>query len=263
MAVTFYSNGEVSEVRWEGRVLSVSRWTYHVPSDNAMIDSGEGQEVQVWDDGRVVSYFISTGRDGEGCYKTFAVDAPEDVQAAAAAWGEIFGWLERVASGYRHHQYVVAEARRRPLRKGDRVEVFKGRKCPKGQYWVVSAGEGDYGPYANLSDDKLGMSAVFYRYVSQDNMRRLGNPEDEVGVFQLPSPPFPASRDVLAAAHGVMPLVPGNLGRTPAPWPKTAEAPLAALADAFEDAWDDDRAAVVRAHLESLRREWHAVEAAL
>ncbi len=54
--------------------------------------------------------------------------------------------------------------------KGDTVEVFKGRKVPKGTYTVVDEGKGDYGPYVNLRSPGGG---GVYRFVTPGNCRRV------------------------------------------------------------------------------------------
>ncbi len=53
--------------------------------------------------------------------------------------------------------------------KGDRVQVFRGKKVPKGEYTVTNAATGNYGPYVDLRDD----AGKVYRFVSRDNVRPL------------------------------------------------------------------------------------------
>lgn len=76
--------------------------------------------------------------------------------AAVAAYRAITKWF-RDRSWANRPDYMVEV--------GDRVEVFKGRKVPKGIYTVVRKGKGNYGPYFDLSGG--------HRFVSADNCRRV------------------------------------------------------------------------------------------
>ncbi len=53
-------------------------------------------------------------------------------------------------------------------RVGDTVEVYKGRKCPKGTYEIAVIGHNDFGPFVHLRD----AAGDWHRYINPANLRR-------------------------------------------------------------------------------------------
>src|SRR5688572_11546511 len=88
-----------SRVEYEGAVLSQERYVYHVPSDNAMLDSGEGLRVKVWDQcAQTVEYVaLQLGRQGSE-WPLVDVDAPPTVQNKADAWSAVLEWMGTTAA---------------------------------------------------------------------------------------------------------------------------------------------------------------------
>lgn len=94
------------------------------------------------------------------------------------------------------------------IKEGATVEVFKGRKVPKGEYTVTRIGEGQFGPYCDLMDS-VGQR---YRFVSLDNCR-VRDLEQKRREIVLAS--FPEGKDelwtmVFAGGHAGHPK-PGTL----------------------------------------------------
>jgi hypothetical protein len=67
---------------------------------------------------------------------------------------------------------------------GRTVEVFKGRKVPKGIYEVTKYGNGNYGFYVNLRD----RDGKFYNFVSEDNVRVIPQESDIKQALKNESP---------------------------------------------------------------------------
>lgn len=169
-----HQHGPAREQRmYVGVTLACSPWHYHVPSDNAMIDDGTGWELVVWTGHSVRTVRIATGRDGGGCYTTPTVDASPEIQILAARWKMVQYWFNALRTEKTNYDNRLKHAAK--IKPGDRVQVFKGRKVPKGVYYVVKMGESRYGPYVNLSTQPGGFGDYF-TFVSKDNVRKL--PED-------------------------------------------------------------------------------------
>ncbi len=148
-----------------GSVLDVRHWTAHVHSDNAMIDSGEMVSVEWWNENasRVETITVNQGRPGD-FFVVPPVDANTDVKAQAQAYREVRHWAETQI----HKCREVEHAAKQPAR-GDQVEVFKGRKCPKGIYTISGILNGDWGPAFHL----YGADGLPHTYIAQGNCKLL------------------------------------------------------------------------------------------
>jgi hypothetical protein len=160
------------ENTWAGCVLSVNHYSEHVPSDNAMIDSGNRTSAEVFDCDRMVVRTIHCG-GGRGDEANVVVDASDEVRQAAEAYLNAVRWLDANVSEAYHIEKAAEQFNKdgTKIKAGDMVDVFKGRKVKKGVYTVRSVGDGQYGPYANLKGNG---PTDFFSYVSLYNMRKVG-----------------------------------------------------------------------------------------
>lgn len=147
--------GEVPS--YDGCVLSEQPWYYRVPSDNAMIDSGIGRLVEVWDHGLGAPQLLEfhLGRPGARLHVT--VDAPAELQERALRYKQVSGWMSTCFDNARAA---------RVLQVGKTVTVDnKCRKVPAsaGVCTVTTLGTGQYGDYAHLKD----ASGNHYTYVDR------------------------------------------------------------------------------------------------
>jgi hypothetical protein len=116
------------------------------------------------------------------------VDATEQDQADYKAHAEALEWLR---AGKAEAYNIRREAAN--IRKGDEVEVFKGRKIPKGVYFVCYSGRNTFGDFLHLSTNRLGQGD-YHRYIAADNCRKLSGP-------QLKGLPFGGFLDDLASNY--------------------------------------------------------------
>lgn len=141
--------------------------------DKALWDSGwpdvDMYAYPVWDPRRRVntqvdvSVYAAPQHDVD---RTDRIPTPDAILVEAEAYRAALAHLESLRK-------PVSEAEQdAPNRfgRGDRVEVYKGRKVPKGTYRVVSTGSGQYGPFCTL--DSLD-NKDRYNFVSTDNCRRV------------------------------------------------------------------------------------------
>lgn len=94
---------------------------------------------------------------------TAARDQWEAYTAERAEWLGWFGTISAV-----DHDIYPGQGGGWECERGEVVEVFRGRKCPKGRFTVVDRGSGQYGPWAHLRSG----SGEVVRYVSAENFRR-------------------------------------------------------------------------------------------
>ncbi len=102
------------------------------------------------------------------CVVRVTVDADEEVKVLVAAYeAEVL----RVAGVKKNAERLVEAIRsvlKAPVNRDEDVEVYKGRKVPKGKgYWVTWVGESQFGPYANLICPK----GTMYKFVALTNLR--------------------------------------------------------------------------------------------
>lgn len=178
----------------QGRVLEIQRSTYHVPSDNAMIDSGERSDAKVWQDGRVDWVNLTHGRGGD--WATADVDADETTQQMAREYEAFVNWMKSLRAAIYNHNKAVAEGQK--IVRGCRVRVVRGRKVKKGTEWFVhTMGNGDYGPYVHLAQNMNGVGE-FVRYVNPENLERIDSPKI---TLEMPKSPYgPVTANVQAIA---------------------------------------------------------------
>lgn len=177
------ANPKIDIIFPEGTVLSVEDYYYHVPSDNAMIDSGNGRRVKAFVNGRVVTREFREGRGMAGYYE-MNVDATDDVREQAKEWGMWMAWFSSLRStDWRNEK---AREKAKEVSEGKRVRVVRGRKVPKGGVWFVHvAGSGNYGPYVHLSSEPRGMGD-YHRYVNPDNLEVIASDPDPIPYDPCP-----------------------------------------------------------------------------
>lgn len=220
-----------TETKHEGMVLASGNGWYHVPSDNAMIDSGTTVWWEVWTGYRVERHEIVTGRGGISVSAT--IDASPADKEKADAYRAALSVAKDIERAFSDHTLHVADANK--VKTGCKVEVFKGRKVPKGVYFVRSMGEGNYGPYLDLSNtDKPGVGSKLYTYISLDNCR----------VIDAALPPLPYSKTVQELARAA---IGSPFSYPPVPEDVTAYAPLV---DALEEEGKQEEADKVRAYVD-------------
>jgi hypothetical protein len=176
MAVTLeFPDGEV-RVELAGVVLDWRPAQVRVSSDHAMIDSGNRVRVDYWD---AENWKVATADFCPDDVQVTAVeDAPESLLVLAEKYRKGSFWFYAVLSAYgvlvepimvgRSRNYWTAGATLTNVRAGDRVEVYKGRKCPKGLYEIADIGQNDYGDYVHLRDAK----GTWHRFINPDNLKR-------------------------------------------------------------------------------------------
>lgn len=147
-----------NEVTHVGQVVATLEYTAHVPSDNAMIDSGERTLVTVavgngWQT-------IRFGGRGDGCVAT--VDAPAEVIARYMADCRMIGEIAE------DNRFVEErEEERLTVAKGKQIVVFKGRKVPVGTKGLcIWVGKGTFGERVGI---KTAKGDVFW--TALDNVR--------------------------------------------------------------------------------------------
>jgi hypothetical protein len=146
-----------------GQVVAIDRVRVPVSSDHAMIDSGYRTLVTLWDGTRSWTQAL---RDDDNSIDV-AVDVSDEARAAYQEWKNVVAWVFEERQSYQRHLKT-----QQGFRAGDTVEVFKGRKAPKGTYTVINVGENSYGKYAFLQDG----AGTIYRYVNLDNLRKQHQP---------------------------------------------------------------------------------------
>lgn len=218
------------ETSYSGQVLCHGHGHHHVCSDNAMIDSGSYTWFEIWDGVQVQRHEVYTGRGGVGV--EVVDDASEGAKTKALAYREAIRTVIGILNAF--SDYVKEAKALQVVRSGCKVEVFKGRKVPKGTYYVRYRGEGDYGPYVNLSTTpKPELGNKVYNYVNPDNC--------QVVEADVPTPPY--SQTVFDLANAAMgnphgyPSVPMDLGA------------LAPLHDALLEEGCDDEASDIRPYI--------------
>jgi hypothetical protein len=256
MAVTFtrdqvYNN---ETQRWErtdnpvvetvipaGAVLSSEPYTYHVPSDNAMIDSGNGQRVTYWSKGQVMTEEFCTGREMAGFY-TFVIDADDDTRALATGWAVWAGWFAALATTDSKNK----ERRRKwsEIQHGSRVRVVKGRKVPIGSEWYVcNMGDGQFGPYVHLSSMPAAFGD-FKKFINPDNLKVI---DPEPSHINYPAPPHGFHDDtLLTLAQAYNALYPRGTYDPDGKFASARRNQLAVLADRCEEIGNEDGAVVLR-----------------
>lgn len=152
------------QVPTDHAILKVEPHQFHVHSDNAMIDSGSGFLVICWDrtNRKPACFHVHTGRQFCGPDDTWDVEPDETATPEDRAENEAY----LAAQTFVKNILRSAEDAHK-IQQGRAVEVYKGRKCPKGVYEVVSHRQGNYGPYVNLRD----AAGKYYNYVSVENVR--------------------------------------------------------------------------------------------
>ena len=174
MAVTITEYDETT-VSLVGVVLSHSRVQVNVSSDHAMIDSGSRLRVEYWDaeNWRVRTDDFRT----DDVSISAEVDATDEVRRLAEKYRRAASWFQAVRYAYMALIVPVIVGRSRNywtsgdmtnIKVGDPVEVYKGRKCPKGTYEVAKIGESDYGHYVHLRAP----DGTWHRYINPDNLAR-------------------------------------------------------------------------------------------
>lgn len=150
----------------EGRVLAFQNVSVRVSSDHAMIDSGERVEVTIWDGTHVVRRHEYP--DWEAIQ--VQVDAGPETLATVAEYNSVQSWFRKVLGGYYKLTRPVFLSRELGdfLDVGDRVDVVRGRKVPKGTYHVAHIGENDWGPFVHLQSE----AGRLFRYVNRENLER-------------------------------------------------------------------------------------------
>lgn len=159
-----------------------------VSSDHAWIDSGNRLVVVYWDPSKLIHCSETLYTDDNG----FVVenDAPAEVVELAKS-------MEKAVSDFRVQVKRIRDEieRNNKVSVGDTVEVFKGRKVPKGNYEVAKIGTGQYGEYYNLRD----ASGKWHNFISVDNCRKVnipqpnpntGNPERDAMLVGIAKSPF-------------------------------------------------------------------------
>ena len=146
-------------------MVNVRRYVTRVSSDNAWIDDGERVDITYWDAEKQVT---ETRTFCPGDIQSLEVDASPETLAIAAQYQATVAWIQET-------YWKVRFADR--LEVGKQVEVFKGRKVPKGIYTLVSLNKGNYGPICTLRS----ANGQVYNYVSQDNVR-VHNPMQYANV---------------------------------------------------------------------------------
>jgi hypothetical protein len=162
-----YSYRLLCGIQWEetehvGAVLSEGHESCQIMSDVW----GDRYFALVWDfeenaprkvtlqivDWQLGSASCPVRREWDRWHHSATVDATDEVRALYAAWQD----AQAEADTLRRFKanLAEAEAEANEVRKGSRVEVFKGRKVPKGTvgecFWV---GNGNYGPRCGIRDD--------------------------------------------------------------------------------------------------------------
>lgn len=161
------------------RVLSVRDSVYEAHWDSGHPDT-PAVTVTLWDGSKEWEEKAAIGSRYEGLEWTcgYVIGKPDDLPLLGYQQVEVNATDEDVA---RHAAYLLAFDYFRSIcevataahliRQGEIVEVFKGRKVPKGRYEVVKHGEGQFGAYVDLRDDE-GKS---YRYVAVGNVKVVPN----------------------------------------------------------------------------------------
>ncbi len=94
---------------------------------------------------------------------TAALDQWEAYTAEKKDWLGWFGTIIEV-----DHEVFDGQGNGWECETGEAVDVYRGRKCPKGRYTIVDRGSGQYGPWAHLRNE----SGEVVRFVSAENFRR-------------------------------------------------------------------------------------------
>lgn len=141
-----------------GLVLSFHAWEDRVSSDRAMIDSGNRISVVVWDEARGMPV---THIYGDSCPEV-VVDAPPEIVEKAVLFSQTMVWAKGIIREIRERLKAAKE-----IKEGMQVEVFKGRKAPKGMYTITQVGENDFGKYFHIKDG----DGTIHRYINQDNCK--------------------------------------------------------------------------------------------
>lgn len=188
-------------------VINAYETTFRVSSDHAMLDSGSGFVVEMWNrrTRRPEVHNVRTGWEMES-YPIM----PEP--NATARDLELYNVYEAALNFIKDAHGRAEQALY--IQQGRRVRVVKGRKCPKGEYEVVAHRQGDYGPYVNLRAD----DGKYYSYVAVSNVEVI---PDNTAAFATPG---------YRAKHFDLPAMMGKTadeGFTPFAW--------GVLADWFED----------------------------
>lgn len=135
-------------------VLSVMAYRWEAHWDSGQPDT-DGWKVWLWDGIRATVV---------DCFDEVAptvTASTEDIRNHAVV-SALSTFLHNVRKSAESALYVNV---------GSQVEVYKGRKTPKGRYEVVKHALGDYGPYVNLRDP----SGKYYSFVSMNNVRVIPN----------------------------------------------------------------------------------------
>lgn len=222
-ATKIFENG-TQEVLFAGVTFSNEEGWYHVPSDNAMIDSGYMHTVRYWDHAThsVKTETFYLGRP-TGYHMEFANDAPAALIAFAALWTMAQQVASDVQTAQRDYRKALDSAK--IVRKGSVVRFFKGRKVKVGTVGrVYFEGNGDYGAFVNV--ESLDKSEA-WRYVNPGNLE----------VIEIP--------------HVDAPIHSAECVRLAGEFSKdTSIAP--AFADSLEESGDMEGAMVVRRYAEQM-----------
>lgn len=207
------------------KVVSFDRTTVRVSSDHAWLDSGNRLRVTYWDGKRSWTE--------EHCTDDRDIDVQGDTldeaeRRALDKWRQVYNWVGAGVAARHEH-----DNRQREIRKGDEVEVFKGRKCPKGSYRVAFAGENDYGKYLHLVD--LDGREGYYRFIDPSNCRKQPQPF----IAEVPSQ-WGMDRTLRDLAGAVFSADMGYYGR------QTRAQAFLVLADRFDELGFADEANALR-----------------
>jgi len=161
---------EETAVYYEGRVIRSQE------REARMSDYSEYYTTwTVWtDEGKPVEKTFVDGVDqfvgGRHYYVKWEVDATPEILTAEAEYLTEQARIAAVHTSARKLVQTILEGVRHlyQIRRDHDVEVYKGRKVPKGgSYRVKWLGSGQFGDYANL----LGPNGTEYKFVSLGNLR--------------------------------------------------------------------------------------------
>ncbi len=144
-----------------GRVISHKRVTVHVHSDSAMLDSGQRLQVCHWDPETFRVNFDNFATDDNRVDVTD--DASDEDKQHAERSDEAREWFNRNLRQAKERVRIAEN-----MEQHDVVEVFKGRKVPKGEYIVEKFGSNSYGSYAHLKDRETG---DLHKFINPANIR--------------------------------------------------------------------------------------------
>ncbi len=172
----------------DGLVIDHHSAQRRVSSDHAWIDSGQVFSVKFWnaEEGRVDHRDFSL----DDCLVEVTNDAPAEFLALADQYEKAMAFLADVRSYVQTHTSIL---------QGSKVQVFKGRKCPKGVYEVARQGTSEYGPWLHLRDE----SGKWYNYINADNVKPVADLSrvEKMVAKHLPAKYAPFVAEIVAKAN--------------------------------------------------------------